>query len=108
MEKTIAVLIYKTHRVKHVYKNLVAYSGRFSILDPNGQLLSNLRGSIGRNHTGVVWAELSLSSSLSYIFGFFGHHPVCMSLPADGEREMPIPGLKTALIPKCRFSLKFL
>ena len=49
-------------------------SGTFSSRVPNGRLLKNLRGSVGRSDSGVVvvvvvGAEFSLSCSLSTTIG---------------------------------------
>ena len=53
------------------------YSGTFSTRVPNGQLLSNLGGSVGRSDSGVdvVGAQLSLSSSSSTIIGLAAVDP---------------------------------
>ena len=103
-EKISITCIYKTHKINQIqykiciYRVLYTESGKFFSRVPNGRLLSNLGGSVGRSDSGVVvlvvlvGAEFSLSSSSSTIIGLAAVYPIWKSSKMDREIGVSIPG----------------
>ena len=93
--KHIQCIKYK--HMENLERNTVLYteSGTFSSRVPNGRLLSNLDGSVGRSDSGVVvvvGAEFSLSSSSSNTFGLAPVDPTWRSSKMDGANGVSFPG----------------